>query len=63
MTTSAPRSPRIFVDIEPLDAVVDLAAALEPGSALVHDELGNNISAHVVQRKGSYEAAIAEPSK
>lgn len=50
----------IFVDVEPLPAVVGLAAALEADSALVHDDLGSNISAHVVQRKGRYEAAKAQ---
>ncbi|MCP4418842.1 MAG: xanthine dehydrogenase family protein molybdopterin-binding subunit, partial [Chloroflexi bacterium] len=49
----------IFVDVEPLTAVVNLTAALEPNSALVHDDLDNNISAHVVQHKGNYEAAKA----
>ena len=49
----------VFVEYEPLPAVVDMeqAAADAP---LVHDDLDSNISAHVVQKKGDYEAAKAE---
>ncbi|MCK5429131.1 MAG: xanthine dehydrogenase family protein molybdopterin-binding subunit, partial [Anaerolineales bacterium] len=50
----------IYVDLEPLDAVVDLEKALEPGSALVHDDLDSNLAAHLVQRKGDYAAAKEE---
>jgi carbon-monoxide dehydrogenase large subunit len=50
----------IDVELEPLDAVVDLEKALEPDSALVHDELESNLAAHLVQKKGDYEAARAE---
>jgi len=49
----------IVVDYEPLPAVVDLERALEPGSPLVHEDLGSNVVAHVVQRKGDYAAARA----
>ncbi len=49
----------IFVDFEPLPAVVDLAAALAPTAALIHDDLPSNLAAHVVQRKGDYAAARA----
>ena len=49
----------VVVDAEPLDAVVDLEAALEAGTPLVHDHLGSNRAAHVVQRKGDYEAVRA----
>jgi carbon-monoxide dehydrogenase large subunit len=49
----------IEVDAEPLDAVVDLDAALAPGAPLVHDDLPSNLAAHVVQRKGDYERARA----
>ena len=44
----------IFVDYEVLDAVVDLEAALADGAPLVHEDLGHNISAHVVQKKGDW---------
>jgi carbon-monoxide dehydrogenase large subunit len=50
----------IIVDYEPLDAVVDLERALEPGAPLVHDDLDSNMAAHVVQRKGDYDAARAQ---
>ncbi|MGY3608772.1 MULTISPECIES: molybdopterin cofactor-binding domain-containing protein [unclassified Bradyrhizobium] len=50
----------IEVDLEPLPAVIDLEAALRPGSALVHDDLGSNVSAHVHQSKGDYRAAAAK---
>ena len=34
----------VDVDYEPLDALVDVAAAAQDGSALVHEELGTNVS-------------------
>ncbi len=46
----------VWVDYEGLPAVVDLEAALEDGSALVHVDVGSNVAAHVVQEKGSYES-------
>ncbi len=49
----------IEVDYEPLPAVVDLEAALAPGATLVHEDVGSNLAAHVVQRKGDYAAARA----
>ena len=49
----------IIVDLEPLDAVVDLEKALEPDSVLVHDDLDSNLAAHLVQKKGDY-ATIRE---
>ncbi len=50
----------IIVDYEPLPAVVDIEKALEPDAPLVHEDLGSNVAAHVVQRKGDYEAARAK---
>jgi carbon-monoxide dehydrogenase large subunit len=47
----------IVVDLEPLEAVVDLEKALEPGSPLVHDDLDSNLAAHLFQKKGDYDAA------
>ncbi len=47
----------IAVDIEPLPAVVDLEAAMRPGAPKVHEHLVSNLAAHVVQRKGEYDAA------
>lgn len=49
----------VFVDYEPLPAVVDLEKAVADGAPLVHDGVPNNIGAHVVQTKGDYEAARA----
>jgi carbon-monoxide dehydrogenase large subunit len=46
----------IQIDYEPLEAVVDLEKALQPDSALIHEEIGSNVAAHVIQRKGDYEA-------
>jgi CO/xanthine dehydrogenase Mo-binding subunit len=47
------------VDYEPLPAVVDMEKALQPDSAYVHDDLGTNVGAHVVQTKGNYDTAKA----
>ncbi len=47
----------VVVDYQPMPAVVDLAPALEEGSALVHDDLGTNVAARVRQTKGDYAAA------
>ena len=47
----------IQIDYEPLDAVVDLEKALQPDSPIIHEEIGSNIAAHVVQTKGDYESA------
>jgi carbon-monoxide dehydrogenase large subunit len=50
----------VVVDIDPIDAVVDLEAALLPGAPLVHPDLTSNAAAHVVQRKGEYRRARDE---
>lgn len=50
----------IRVVVEPLAPAVALEAALAPGAALVHEELGSNVAAHVVQTKGDYAEARAE---
>jgi len=50
----------IIVDMTPLPPVVDLEQALAKGAALVHDDLGNNIAAHVRQTKGDYATAAAK---
>ncbi|HEV2146842.1 MAG TPA: xanthine dehydrogenase family protein molybdopterin-binding subunit [Longimicrobiaceae bacterium] len=47
----------VFVDYEPLDAVVDLEAALAPDAPLVHERFGTNMAAFVAQRHGDYERA------
>ncbi len=47
------------VEFEPLPAVVDLEAAVRPGSPFVHEDLDTNVAAHHVQRVGNVEAAFA----
>jgi carbon-monoxide dehydrogenase large subunit len=47
----------VVVEIDPLEAVVDLERGLAPGAPLVHDHLSSNVAAHVVQQKGDYRAA------
>ena len=47
----------IIVDYEPLEPVVNLERALEPGAPLVHDDLESNLAAHVIQEKGNYAEA------
>src|ERR1700694_1521144 len=49
----------IEVELEQLPAVVDLEKGLARGSALVHEDVGSNVSAHVRQTKGNYAAAAA----
>jgi carbon-monoxide dehydrogenase large subunit len=53
----------IEVELEILDAVVDLEVALSAGSPLVHDDLNSNVSAHVRQTKGHYAAAAAKADR
>ena len=48
---------QVFVDYEPLPAVVGLEAALAPGAPLVHDDLPSNAAARVPQSTGDYAAA------
>lgn len=50
----------VMVDYEPLPAVVDLEEALQEGAPLVHDDVPQNVGAHVVQTKGDYEEARAK---
>ncbi len=47
----------VWVDYKPLPAAVDLEAALRPDAPRVHDDLADNVGAHVVQEKGDYAAA------
>jgi carbon-monoxide dehydrogenase large subunit len=50
----------ISVEYEPLEPVLDLEAALEADSALIHEALGTNLASHAIQQKGSYETACAQ---
>jgi CO/xanthine dehydrogenase Mo-binding subunit len=47
----------IQVDYEPLEAVVDLEKALGAESPIIHEDIGSNVAAHLVQRKGDYESS------
>jgi carbon-monoxide dehydrogenase large subunit len=47
----------IWVEMEPLEAMVDIEKALDPDAPLVHDDLESNLAAHLTQNKGDYEAA------
>jgi len=47
----------VVVDIDPIDAVVDLEKGLAAGAPLIHEHLESNVAAHVVQRKGNYVSA------
>ncbi len=53
----------VWADVDPLDAAVDLESALDEGAPKVHDDLEDNLAAHVVQEKGDYEAARAEAAR
>jgi carbon-monoxide dehydrogenase large subunit len=50
----------IVVDYDPLPVQVDLHKALEKEAALIHEDLEDNIAAHVIQENGSYEKAKKE---
>lgn len=50
----------IWVEIEPLPAVVDLDAAISPEAPLIHDDLESNVAAHVIQTKGDYDDAAKQ---
>src|SRR5688572_8235237 len=47
----------VVVEIDPIDAVVDLEKGLAPDAPLIHEHLRSNLAAHVVQRKGDYTSA------
>lgn len=49
----------IDVSYTPLPAVVDLEAAIRPGTPLVHEEIGTNVCARHSQRMGDAETAFA----
>ena len=47
----------ITVELDPLPAVVDLEKALTDAAATVHDDVRDNVAAHVWQGRGNYAAA------
>ena len=51
---------QILVDYEPLPVHIDPDKALEAGAELIHDDLKDNMAAHVVQEKGNYAKAKAQ---
>src|SRR5258708_12022571 len=53
----------IDVELEGLPAVVGLERGLNAGSALVHEDVGPNVPAHVRQTKGHYPAAAAKADR
>jgi 2-furoyl-CoA dehydrogenase large subunit len=50
----------IDVEYEPLPAVIDAEQALEGQPALVHEEVGSNVMAHIEYSYGNIEKAIDE---
>jgi 2-furoyl-CoA dehydrogenase large subunit len=50
----------IAVDYDPLPAIIDPLAALEPGTPLLHPELGSNLASDRSFRYGDPERAFAE---
>jgi carbon-monoxide dehydrogenase large subunit len=50
----------VIVNFDPLPVNVDPQKALEPDAALIHEDLENNVAAHVIQQKGDYEEAKAQ---
>jgi carbon-monoxide dehydrogenase large subunit len=50
----------VVVEIDPIDAVVDLEKGLAPDAPLIHEHLTSNLAAHVIQRKGNYASAKAK---
>src|SRR3972149_3297847 len=49
----------ILVDLDPIDAVVDVEKSLHPDTPLVHEDLDSNLAAHLIQQRGDYAAARA----
>jgi aerobic carbon-monoxide dehydrogenase large subunit len=50
----------IIIEVEELDAQVDVRAAIEPGSELIHPGIARNIADHFVVETGNIERAFAE---
>lgn len=49
----------VIVEVEPLEAVVDLEKALDAGAPLIHEDLNSNLAAHVIQEKGDYHSVLS----
>ncbi|KAA3645679.1 MAG: xanthine dehydrogenase family protein molybdopterin-binding subunit [Chloroflexi bacterium] len=50
----------VIVNYEPLPANVDPVKSLEESEALIHEDLEQNLAAHIIQQKGEYEKAKAD---
>src|SRR5574341_931927 len=50
----------IDVDYALLPAIVDMEKALSPDAALVHEDAGTNVAAHVIQEKGDVNAVWSD---
>ena len=50
----------VIVNYEPLPANVHTVKSLTENKSLVHEDLDENLAAHVIQKKGDYEKAKAE---
>ncbi len=50
----------VEVEYDPLPAVVDAEAALTPGAPVLHEELGDNVFAHVEFENGDVDRLFAE---
>jgi carbon-monoxide dehydrogenase large subunit len=50
----------VAVDYESLPVNIDPRKSLEKDAALLHEDLKDNLAAHVVQQKGNYEKAKAQ---
>ena len=50
---------QVFVDYDPLPAIVGMEQALGEDATLIHEDLESNLAAYVPQSKGDYSAARA----
>ena len=50
----------VVVDIDPIEAVVDLEKGLAPGAPLIHEHLRSNMAAHVRAAQGRLRVGEAE---
>lgn len=51
---------KLVVDFEPLPVNIDSKKSLEKDAARIHEDLKDNLAAHVVQEKGNYASAKKE---
>jgi carbon-monoxide dehydrogenase large subunit len=50
--------PLIRVELEPLPAVANPVAALEPDAPRIHEQFESNLAAHAIQEKGDYASIV-----